>query len=1072
MIEPRAWSAAEIAAELRLPPPTDQQIDVIQAPVDQPALVVAGAGSGKTETMAGRVLWLLANRHARPSQVLGLTFTRKAAGELAVRMTDRIAQLVRAGIIDDDDDLDPPQIATYNSYANRLYRDNASAIGREGDGAVLGEAAAWQLARTTVIRSSDLRLLEQDRSLDALTEAVLGIARAIADNVADADAIRGVARDFAGLLELPLGGRSEYAWVADVVENVGQLDLLVDLAEEYAAAKRRRGFVEYSDQVALALDILRAKPALIDEQRAEHRIVLLDEYQDTSVTQAWLLSELYRGHAVMAVGDPNQSIYGWRGASAGNLSAFPRQFGGDARFSLSMSWRNGRRILDVANTLVEPFRLAGGVDVEKLVPRPDAGSEPVGVSFRQTVKEEAETVARWLGEKLTEPRRDGTVATAALLMRARKNQPVFLAALRDRGIRYHVLGVGGLLAEPEVADVVSALSVVHSVDAGMELLRLLAGSRWRVGAADLHYLGALSSVLKSRGIDQRLLPQEVRDRMRNSLAEGERGSIVDALDFLATAKEDRTEWEPFSPLGRERLRDAGQVFARLRTLAGLDLPDFLSAVVHELRLDIEVAANPYRTLGPAPIEALFDALTGYLAVDDVATLGGFLAWLREAEKREDLSPRPEDPEPGTVQVLTIHGAKGLEWDIVAVPRLVEGELPAGTQGARGWVRFGQLPWEFRGDAADLPHMPWRDATTRKEFVDQLSAFEDAVKAHEGAEERRLAYVAATRARTHLLLSGAYWSHVKKPRGPSTFLRELAAAVPPLAPPIPDDPDEQTNPLGDQVDMVRWPFDPLGSRRPAVEQAAAEVRAADPALAGAFEHELEVLLAERQARLTDGAVIQVPTRVSASRFKDYLEDAAGVAESLRRPMPEQPFKATQLGTIFHSWVEGRALDVAASDELDSLVGEIDGEFVGVDADRLAALKATFEASPWAGRRPVEVEREIHLPFDGRIIICKIDAIYADGEGDERTYEVVDWKTGKAPKDDADLRSKRLQLALYRLAYAKWAGVPIELITAAFYFVADDLIIRPDNVESEDELLRRWRAVYGSAAGGGAPDGNAP
>ncbi len=1057
----RAWSALEIAAELGLDAPTEQQAAVIQAPIDAPALVIAGAGSGKTETMAGRVLWLLANGHARPSDILGLTFTRRAAGELAARMTDRIGQLMRAGIIGDDyDDLEAPQIATYNSYANRLYRDNATVIGREGDGAVLGEAAAWQLARTTVTRSTDLRLLEQERSLDALTEAVLAISRAIADNVASAESIRALGREFASVLELPLGAKAEYAWVADIVEDVGQLDLLVDLAAEYDAAKRRRGFVEYSDQVALALEILRAQPRIVEEQRAEHRIVLLDEYQDTSVTQAWLLSELYAGHPVMAVGDPNQSIYGWRGASASNLDAFDSQYGVAARFPLSMSWRNGRRILDVANRIVEPFASrASGVRVEKLVPRPDAGDDPVGVSFRQTVKDEAETVARWLAERLAEPLESGKPPSAALLMRARKNQPAFLAALRERGVRYHVLGVGGLLAEPEVADVVSALSVVHSVDAGMELLRLLAGSRWRLGAADLHELGNLSSLLKSRGIDQRTLPDDVRERMRNSLAEGERGSIIDALDFVATAKPDRSEWEAFSELGRDRLRDAGQVFARLRSLSGLDLPDFVSAVVHELRLDIEVAANPFRTLGPAPLEALFDALSGYLAVDDVATLGGFLSWLREAEKREDLSPRPEDPEPGTVQVLTIHGAKGLEWDVVAVPRLVDGELPAGTQGARGWMRFGQLPWEFRGDAADLPAMPWRSATTRKEFVDELAAFEQAVKAHEGAEERRLAYVAVTRARRHLLLSGSYWSTIKKPRPPSVFLRDLAEVN--LAPSLPDLPEAETNPLGERVDMVRWPFDPLGYRREAVEQAVAAVRDAVPALAGPWRDELEVLLAEREARLTGTPTIELPARVSASRFKDFLDDTSAVASALRRPMPEKPFRATQLGTIFHAWVEGRSLEGPASDELDTLGAETDGEFVAVDAQRLAGLKATFEGSPWASRRPVEVEREIHLPFDGRIVICKIDAIYQEGEGDGATFEVVDWKTGQSPKDAADLESKQLQLALYRLAYAKWAAIPVERITAAFYFVADDLIIRPEHIDSEEELLARWRAVFGGS-----------
>ena len=132
-------------------------------------------------------------------------------------------------------------------------------------------------------------------------------------------------------------------------------------------------------------------------------------------------------------------------------------------------------------------------------------------------------------------------------------------------------------------------------------------------------------------------------------------------------------------------------------------------------------------------------------------------------------------------------------------------------------------------------------------------------------------------------------------------------------------------------------------------------------------------------------------------------------------------------------------------------ELDGSGDLVDAEALGRLQATFEASPWGARRPVEVEREIHLPFDGRIVVCKIDAVYQNGD----RYEVVDWKTGKKPADAADLERKQLQLALYRLAYAKWAGIDPSLIDAAFYFVADDLVIRPPHIDSEEELLARWR-----------------
>ena len=1044
--------AVEIARRLGLNPPTPQQIAVIEAPVDAPTLVVAGAGSGKTETIAGRVLWLLANRVATAPEILGLTFTRKAAGELSARLAKRIGQLVDAELAPEGfDPLDQPEIGTYNAYANRLFRDNAAVLGREADGAVLGEAAAWQLARSIVTASTDLRLLEQDRSLDTLTEGVLSVSRALADNVGDAEAVRRYAREFAAIWELPLGGKAEYASHGEIVEQVRQLDLLVDLAAEYDDAKRRRGFVEYSDQVALALDIIRERPQLADEQRAQYGIVLLDEYQDTSVTQAWLLSALFAQHPVMAVGDPNQSIYGWRGASASNLDAFAGQFGAGSRFSLSMSWRNGRTILDVANRLVEPFASAStGVPVDRLEPRKDATNAPVGTAFAQTLPEEAAIVADWLAQRLAEP---GGPHSAALLLRARKNQGAFLAALRERKIKYHVLGVGGLLGEPEVADVVCALSVVHSADAGMELIRLLAGSRWRIGVRDLHELAELSSVLKARGIDQRSLPDEVRERLRNSLSGGERGSIVDALDFLATAKAERSEWEAFSEEGRGRLRDAARTFAHLRSLAGLDLPDFLAVVVQELRLDIEVAANPFRTLGSAPLDALSDALAGYLALADVATLGGFLAWLREAEKREDLSPRPEDPEADTVQVLTIHGAKGLEWDIVAVPRMVEGELPSLSQGLKGWMRFGQLPWEFRGDADDLPFIPWRAATTRKEFVDAVKAFEDAVRAHERAEERRLAYVAVTRARDHLLLSGSYWSTTKRFRGPSVFLSELAEVG--LAPVLPSVPGSPTHPLGDDVELIRWPADPLGDRRPVVEAAAARVEAAAASLDGPWRLELELLLAERERRLSGQIDIPLPTRVPASRFKDFLDEPDAVAASLRRPMPERPYRATQLGTLFHAWVENRSAYGDAVDELDATDAETDAELVAVDAEQFAKLRAIFEASEWADRRPIEVEREIHLPFDDRIVICKIDAIYATEDGG---FEVVDWKTGKAPKDADDLERKTLQLALYRLAYAKWAGVDPGRISAAFYFVAENRVIRPRHIDDEAELLVRWRSAF--------------
>jgi DNA helicase-2/ATP-dependent DNA helicase PcrA len=279
--------------------------------------------------------------------------------------------------------------------------------------------------------------------------------------------------------------------------------------------------------------------------------------------------------------------------------------------------------------------------------------------------------------------------------------------------------------------------------------------------------------------------------------------------------------------------------------------------------------------------------------------------------------------------------------------------------------------------------------------------------------------------------------------------------------LPGGTQSEANPLGDEVEVILWPTDPLGGRRERVAQAAQAVRDASGTDAGQWSAELDLLLAERAARLDSARYVELPSRVPASRFREFVTDPAAVAASLRRPMPEKPYRATRLGTLFHSWVERRSERAGSFEELDTLVTEEDFEDERFDAEALANLQATFEKSEWASRAPIEVEREIHLVLDGQVIICKIDAVYAQPSANDAQarYEVVDWKTGKAPKDTKDLAEKQFQLALYRLAYAQWKGIDPDLIDAAFYYVADDKTIRPDHLSTEKELIEQWRAALG-------------
>jgi DNA helicase-2/ATP-dependent DNA helicase PcrA len=304
------------------------------------------------------------------------------------------------------------------------------------------------------------------------------------------------------------------------------------------------------------------------------------------------------------------------------------------------------------------------------------------------------------------------------------------------------------------------------------------------------------------------------------------------------------------------------------------------------------------------------------------------------------------------------------------------------------------------------------------------------------------------------VTGSFWSSHTKARGPSPFLRELEAEG--VIAELPSSSEFSDNPLGDDVEIFSWPMDPLGGRRARLENAAELVRAALPGAEGVWKRELDLLLAERDERLHSATVVPLPRRVPASRFKDFVTEPAEVARSLRRPMPERPYRATRLGTLFHAWVEDRFGITGSVQELDAFATEFDvddsGSLASIEASALEALQATFERSEWATRAPVDVEREIHLVLDGHIIICKIDAVFAAGD----RFQVVDWKTGKAPSSAQDLEDKQLQLALYRIAYAKWKGIDPELIDAVFYYVADDTVITPERLFDETELVELWRA----------------
>ncbi|MGW7792796.1 ATP-dependent helicase, partial [Streptomyces tricolor] len=499
-------------------PFTPEQTACITAP-PAPQVIVAGAGSGKTTVMAARVVWLVGTGQVAPDQVLGLTFTNKAAGELAERVRKA---LIKAGVTDPDalpapghhpattalradtawpDPDNPPGepvISTYHAFAGRLLTDHGLRIGLEPTSRLLADATRYQLA-ARVLREAPGPYPALTRSFADLVSDLLALDSELAEHLVDPEELR--AWD-AGLLRTLEGAKLTNADLRKVPETAAARRELADLVQRYRAAKRQRDLLDFGDQIALSARLARI-PEVGRLLREEFRVVLLDEYQDTSVAQRVLLAGLFgggTGHPVTAVGDPCQAIYGWRGASVANLDDFPDHFphadGRPAtRQALSENRRSGGRLLDLANGLAAPLR-AMHAGVEALRPAP--GAEYDGTVRCALLPTHAEEID-WIADSLAHLVRTGTPpGEIAVLCRTATDFAEIQGALVARDVPVEVVGLSGLLHLPEIADLVAVCEVLQDPGANAALVRLLTGPRWRIGPRDLALLGLRDSVQVSQ----------------------------------------------------------------------------------------------------------------------------------------------------------------------------------------------------------------------------------------------------------------------------------------------------------------------------------------------------------------------------------------------------------------------------------------------------------------------------------------------------------------------------------------------------------------------------------------------
>ncbi|TCJ99533.1 ATP-dependent helicase [Nocardia alba] len=1187
----------QLADALGLPPPTDEQAAVIAAPPG-PTLVVAGAGAGKTETMAARVVWMVANQLVAPDEVLGLTFTRKAAQQLTARIRTRLARLAGAPLLRE---IDPsgalrtivagaePEISTYHSYAGRLLTAHGLLLPVEPSAALLTQTQLWQLAHE-VVRSWDGDL-DIDRTPVSVTEAVLALSGQLAEHLVEPEQLAKAHAELEKLVyTLPAGPRQRGGpsqALIGVVNAQRERVALLPLVGQVAEALNRRGALDFGSQMSLAAQLAVDHPEVATAERARFKLVLLDEYQDTGHAQRVLLSALFgnaeavqrdrqrqpvriRGEAhpsppreadtlfaveepaggapdsrgaglsasdvgggstevvpdgdrrhgvnrsaagksvqpaqslaVTAVGDPMQSIYGWRGASAANLPRFATDFPAAPGIPapvlpLLTSWRNPPEALALANLVADPLRAvaraAGGATVDALRAKPQSDAGVVEFALTETIAQERDWIAERIArEWATARENEQPPPTSAVLIRRNADAAPLAEALREQGLPVEIVGLGGLLATPEVADIVATLRLIAEPGTGSAAVRILTGARWRIGVADLAALARRAQLLSISSVSG--ATDAITDAAGLATALREVAPEPTEKAGLADAIADPGAAEQYSEAGFARIVALSEELAALRERSGQPLAELVADVERTIGVGVETQARRAIAGGGAGrehLDAFAEVVAGY-AADSRASLSGLLAFFTAAESVENgLEPGEVEVARDRVQVLTVHAAKGLEWEVVAVPHVSATVFPSTTALSTWLGALTELPTALRGDRAQpdasegVPVLDLDTVGDRSELEHALAHHRDALKSRRLDEERRLFYVALTRTERVLLVSAYYWPEAgTSQKGPSDFLLELKEAnenpdsdafgVATLARWDDKPPPDAVNPFADNPPTAAWPRDPLGNRRDPIEQGAALVREAlDDLRSGTkvaevdqaevddpegWVNDVDALLAEFTAAELAEQQVELPGQLPATALVELRADPTRLAARLRRPLPYPPNPMARRGTAFHAWVQSW-FGTEQLLGLDELPGAADSTTDMGRADQeLAAMQSAFRRSPWAHRNPVDVEVPFETSIAGTVIRGRMDAVFAEPGG---RWIVVDWKTGAEP-GPADEPAVAMQLAVYRLAWARLMAARtgetedrmLQRVGAAFHYIRSGRTIAPAQLAGPAELERLIR-----------------
>jgi DNA helicase II / ATP-dependent DNA helicase PcrA len=975
----------------------------------EPVAIIAGAGSGKTTVMSARVLHLINSKQVESEQILGLTFTNKAASQLRNRIAKQLGK-------DFQDKL--PNIATYHSFARQLLIDHGAALGIEPDHRTLTDTARAQLA-LKVLRETKTELVQLDYSIGRIVEMLLKLDELLAEHLLTSSEVINFDNDWAAQLAT-LRPNDDIRKAMSVASQ--RIELLA-VVEEFRSSKAQLGLVDFADQMRLAVELLQVNPDLAANLKMQYKCVLLDEYQDTSVAQQQMLLLAFGdGHSVTAVGDPLQSIYAWRGASAETTRSFPYLFptkiGEPAKvLSLSENYRSAGSILEAANQLIAPVRVANPGAIELKQGNLKFGRGEVAIGCFEKAIDEVAGIVEQIKSLLESGAKPDDIAvlgrTSSVLLKIHE-------ALTTAEIPAALIGVETISKTPEVVEIISLIEAAADPLASAAVARLLISPRLNIGDRDLAALAYRAGEIAAEVTVDPNFPAEFQ-----SLDSLTQASLADALSDLGSVQ--------LSAAGKLRMQQLAADIESIRNVN--NAVDAVWKAVLVLNMDIELFANPTSRITQRSnvVAGFVDLVRTWSESTDDPSVAAFIAWIKTA-RRFDSVPKIEVPlVDGAISLLTIHRAKGLEWPHVFVPDVTKTVFPSSRGRSVFTAVVDAIAHSLRGDRNSLPADPIADRSSLTDFKDQ-------VRQYSLEEELRLAYVAITRAQSTVTITTSWWGDTQKQlRGPSVIYNEIAATA---TKSISDfaEPDLATNPYLEEVDIYRTQANP--NYRAKLKQVAAEVVSANTphTPAGLSATELQLVAAWDTALdwLLTGqrqATVELPNLVTASNLIKAIRAPEEFANALLRPMPAPPSRAALSGTSVHLKIENYYKQATLID-IDDLLRPAELS----DQAAQAAFEA-FENSKYADLKPTAIEWSFQLPVGDILVPGRIDAIYELGG----KSVLVDWKTGNPKHAD------QLQLAIYKMAWAQLQNVELKDIAARFVFL-------PDLIEVEATADLSYEQLY--------------